>query len=46
MTGTVQGIQQIDGTYYLDIGDDRYVEFTDITNVVDTTTSSSDDSSS
>ncbi len=46
MTGTGQGIQQIDGTYYLDIGDDRYVGFTDITNVVDTTTSSSDDSSS
>jgi flagellar basal-body rod modification protein FlgD len=45
MTGTVQGIQQIDGTYYLDIGDDRYVQFTDITNVVDSS-SSSDSSSS
>jgi len=49
MTGTVQGIQQISGTYYLDIGDDRYVQFTDITNVVDSTggsDSSSKDSSS
>lgn len=52
MTGKVEGIQQIDGTYYLDIGDGRYVAFTDITNVVDTvdnvdsTTSSSDESSS
>jgi flagellar basal-body rod modification protein FlgD len=35
MTGTVSGIKQLDGTYYLDIGDERYVEFTDIVNVVD-----------
>ena len=35
MTGTVTGIQQVSGTYYLDIGNGRYVAFTDITNVVD-----------
>lgn len=35
MTGTVSGIKQSDGNYYLDIGDDRYVDFTDIVNVVD-----------
>ncbi|MHC1713926.1 MAG: flagellar hook assembly protein FlgD [Solidesulfovibrio sp.] len=35
MSGTVTGITQEDGTYYLDIGGDRYVAFTDITNVVD-----------
>jgi flagellar basal-body rod modification protein FlgD len=46
MTGTVSGIKQVDGTYYLDIGDDRYVQFTDIVNVVDDTSSSSSDSSS
>lgn len=43
MTGTVEGIQQVSGTYYLDIGGGRYVAFTDITNVVSdssTTTSS------
>ena len=45
MTGTVVGIEQIDGTYYLNIGDDRYVEFTDITNVVDSSSTTTDDSS-
>jgi flagellar basal-body rod modification protein FlgD len=34
MTGTVTGITQTDGTYYLDIGGDRNVAFTDITSVV------------
>jgi flagellar basal-body rod modification protein FlgD len=33
MSGTVCGVKQEDGTYYLNIGGDRYVEFTDITNV-------------
>jgi len=45
MTGTVSGIEQVDGSYYLNIGDDRYVEFTDIVNVVDESSSSSSDSS-
>jgi flagellar basal-body rod modification protein FlgD len=34
MSGTVEGITQVKGTYYLDIGGDRNVAFTDITNVV------------
>ena len=42
MTGTVTGIKQESGTYYLDIGNDRYVAFTDITNVINETSSSSD----
>ncbi len=42
MTGTVTGITQEKGTYYLDIGNDRYVAFTDITNVINETSSSSD----
>jgi len=33
MTGTVCGVKQEDGTYYLNIGGERYVEFSDITNV-------------
>ncbi|OLN26270.1 Flagellar basal-body rod modification protein FlgD [Desulfovibrio sp. DV] len=44
MTGVVSGIQQVSGTYYLDIGNGRYVAFTDITNVVDS--SSSDETTS
>lgn len=50
MRGTVSGIKQVDGSYYLDIGSNRYVQFTDIVNVDDKSTSnsgaSSDDSSS
>ncbi|HCR14188.1 MAG TPA: FlgD immunoglobulin-like domain containing protein [Solidesulfovibrio sp.] len=42
MTGTVTGIKQEKGAYYLDIGHDRYVAFTDITNVINETSSSSD----
>lgn len=34
MSGVVSGIQQVSGTYYLDIGNGRYVAFTDITNVI------------
>jgi len=33
MTGTVCGVKQSSGTYYLNIGGNRYVEFSDITNV-------------
>jgi len=33
MSGTVCGVYQQNGTYYLNIGGDRYVEFRDITNV-------------
>jgi flagellar basal-body rod modification protein FlgD len=33
MSGTVCGIEQVDGTYYLDIGGGRYVQFSDITNI-------------
>lgn len=33
MTGTVCGVYQDSGTYYLNIGGNRYVEFSDITNV-------------
>lgn len=40
MTGTVSGITQQNGKYYLDIGDSRYVAFTDITNVVDSSSAS------
>ena len=38
MTGKVEGIQQVKGSYYLDIGGGRYVAFTDITNVVNEST--------
>ena len=41
MSGTVTGIKQESGTYYLDIGNDRYVAFTAITNVDDSSSSSS-----
>ncbi|KHK02230.1 flagellar hook assembly protein FlgD [Desulfovibrio sp. TomC] len=44
MTGTVTGIQQVSGTYYLDIGNGRNVAFSDITNVVNS--SSAGDSKS
>ena len=40
MTGTVSGIQQENGSYYLDIGNGRYVAFTDITNVVNSSSAS------
>jgi flagellar basal-body rod modification protein FlgD len=46
MTGTVTGIQQVSGTYYLDIGSGRYVAFTDITNVVDSTSTDTADTGS
>lgn len=42
MSGTVVGVQQESGSYYLNIGNDRYVAFTDITNVINDTSSSSD----
>ena len=41
MSGTVTGIKQESGTYYLDIGNDRYVALTAITNVEDASSSSS-----
>lgn len=41
MTGTVAGITQVNGTYYLDIGNGRNVAFTDITNVVNSSSASS-----
>jgi flagellar basal-body rod modification protein FlgD len=44
MTGTVQGVKQENGSYYLNIGNDRYVAFTDITNVVDTSSASDSNS--
>ncbi|WP_428566515.1 MAG: flagellar hook assembly protein FlgD [Solidesulfovibrio sp. DCME] len=45
MTGTVIGITQESGSYYLNIGNDRYVAFTDITNVInESSTDSSSDS--
>lgn len=44
MTGTVEGIQQVKGSYYLDIGGGRYVAFTDITNVVNKTTATEENS--
>ncbi|QAZ68310.1 flagellar hook assembly protein FlgD [Solidesulfovibrio carbinolicus] len=44
MTGTVEGIQQVSGSYYLDIGGGRYVAFTDITNVVSDTTTTEENS--
>jgi flagellar basal-body rod modification protein FlgD len=44
MQGTVSGIQQVKGSYYLDIGGGRYVAFTDITNVVNETTPTKKDS--
>ncbi|MFP5259337.1 MAG: flagellar hook assembly protein FlgD [Acidobacteriota bacterium] len=40
MTGTVTGITQQNGTYYLDIGNGRNVAFTDITNVIDSSSAS------
>jgi len=40
MTGTVTGISQENGTYYLNIGNGRNVAFTDITNVVDSSSAS------
>lgn len=40
MTGTVVGITQNNGTYYLDIGNGRNVAFTDITNVIDSSSAS------
>lgn len=33
MSGTVSGVKNESGTYYLNIGGERYVQFTDITNV-------------
>ncbi|MHC1788016.1 flagellar hook assembly protein FlgD [Solidesulfovibrio sp.] len=44
MTGTVTGIQQVSGTYYLDIGNGRYVAFTDITNVINSSSDGEVDS--
>jgi len=44
MTGTVEGLQQVKGSYYLDIGGGRYVAFTDITNVVNETTTTEENS--
>ena len=44
MTGLVEGIQQVSGSYYLDIGGGRYVAFTDITNVVNETTTTEENS--
>jgi len=44
MSGTVTGITQVDGTYYLDIGGGRNVAFTDITNVVNSSSASDSDS--
>ena len=41
MSGTVTGITQVSGTYYLDIGNGRNVAFTDITNVVNPSSASS-----
>ena len=46
MSGTVVGITQSNGTYYLDIGNGRNVAFTDITNVVDSSNASGSDSDS
>lgn len=46
MSGVVKGITQVNGTYYLDIGNGRNVAFTDITNVVDSSSDDSSDSSS
>ncbi|EFL49873.1 flagellar hook capping protein [Solidesulfovibrio fructosivorans JJ]] len=44
MTGTVVGVTQQNGTYYLNIGGNRYVAFGDITNVIDKTSSNDSDS--
>lgn len=44
MTGKVEGLQQVSGSYYLDIGGGRYVAFTDITNVVNETTTTEENS--
>ncbi|EKO39475.1 MAG: flagellar hook capping protein [Solidesulfovibrio magneticus str. Maddingley MBC34] len=41
MTGKVVGIQQVNGSYYLDIGGGRYVAFTDISNVENDTSTTS-----
>lgn len=46
MSGTVVGITEQSGSYYLNIGGDRYVAFSDITNVINESSSSSDSSSS
>ena len=44
MSGTVTGITQVSGTYYLDIGNGRNVAFTDITNVVNSSSAGSETS--
>ncbi|MEL7640832.1 MAG: flagellar hook capping FlgD N-terminal domain-containing protein [Solidesulfovibrio sp.] len=44
MSGTVVGVTQENGAYYLNIGNDRYVAFTDITNVINESSSSGTDS--
>lgn len=44
MTGTVVGISQENGSYYLNIGNNRNVSFTDITNVVNSSSASGTDS--
>ncbi len=44
MTGTVVGISQENGSYYLNIGNDRYVSFTDITNIINTSSASNTES--
>ncbi|EHJ46238.1 flagellar hook capping protein [Solidesulfovibrio carbinoliphilus subsp. oakridgensis] len=46
MTGTVQGIAQENGTYYLNIGDGRNVAFTDITNVLNASSATDTDAAS
>ncbi|MGE4537812.1 MAG: flagellar hook assembly protein FlgD [Desulfovibrio sp.] len=46
MSGTVVGVTQQNGTYYLNIGNDRYVAFNDITNVIDKTPTTTSDSGS
>ena len=45
MIGKVEGIQQVSGSYYLDIGGGRYVAFTDITNVVNENTTTTEENS-
>jgi flagellar basal-body rod modification protein FlgD len=45
MTGVVEGIQQVKGSYYLDIGNGRYVAFTDITNVVNESSTAKEENS-
>ncbi len=41
MRGKVVGIQQVNGSYYLDIGGGRYAAFTDISNVENETSTTS-----